>query len=146
MNDTLGSWRVERSAAKDPGTIWQRMRCVDLAFFSGESECLGRNAEKPRRRAQVQPWFDPFCLRPIDRNLVVRPQRRHPLAGPAVAMVCGQPVPVEDAGNEIVIGDEIGRCAFALTAPAPRQAQFGMNAPHPVDDEDTLGRLGVDIV
>ena len=42
-------------------------------------------------------------------------------------------------------GDEIRRCAFALTAPAPRQAQFGMNAPDPVDDEDNLGRLGVDI-
>ena len=83
---------------------------------------------------------------------MVRSQCCHPLAGPAVATACGQSVPVEDAGKEIIIGDEdqlpnggdeIGRCAFALTAPASRQAQFGANAPDPVDDEDDLSRMTV---
>ena len=85
---------------------------------------------------------------------MVRSERCHALSGPAIAMAGDELIPVEDAGNEIVVGDEremadggddIGRGAVALTFPTARQAQFGMNAAHPVDDEDDLCGLGIDI-
>src|SRR5258705_13584494 len=56
-------------------------------------------------------------------------------------------VPVEDAGDQIIIGDEnqladggehVGGDAVAVSAAGPRQAQFGMNAAHPMDQENDL--------
>ncbi len=102
MNDTLGGQLAKRGAVEDPGTIRQRMHCV----FGCQPERLRRDAEKPGSVAQVEPRLDSIRLRPVDGNPVMRSQRRHPLAGPAIAMAGGQPVPVEDAGDQIIVGDE----------------------------------------
>ena len=76
----------------------------------------------------------------------MRPERGDPLPCPAIAVAGHQAVPVEDAGDQIVIGDEnqladgehVGGDAVALSAAAPRQAQFGMNAAHPMGQENDL--------
>ena len=131
MNDTLGMRLAKRGTIEDPGTIRQRMRCVDLADFGCQPERFRRDAEKLGRVAQVEPWLDSIRLRPVGGNPVMRSQRRHPLAGPTIAMAGGQPVPVEDAGDQIIVGDEdqlpdggddVLRGAIALTAPSARQA------------------------
>ena len=65
-----------------------------------------------------------------------------------------QTVPIEDAGDQIVLGDEnklsdrrddIGRRAIALTAPALRQAHLAMGAADPMHSEHDLSRRIVDI-
>src|SRR3712207_6852897 len=87
----------------------------------------------------------------VYRNPVVRPQRRHALAGPAVPMAGPQPVPVQQARDEVVArveneladgSDDVGRGAVALAPPAPRQPQFRVDAAHPVDQQhDLAGRF-----
>ena len=61
----------------------------------------------------------------------MRSQSCHPLAGPAIAIAGGQPVPVENAGDQIIVGDkdqlpdggdDVLRGAVALTAPSAQQA------------------------
>jgi hypothetical protein len=65
-----------------------------------------------------------------------------------------KPVPVQDAGDEIIIGDQyelanggdhVSRSAVALTSAASWQTHLAVDTAHPVDDEDYLGRLRVDI-
>ena len=56
---------------------------------------------------------------------------------PAVAVSCQQSVAVQNAGDNVVLGDlrempdgldDVGRCAVALIFPPPRQAQLGIGA------------------
>ncbi|TGQ62698.1 hypothetical protein EN829_032190 [Mesorhizobium sp. M00.F.Ca.ET.186.01.1.1] len=51
-------------------------------------------------------------------------------------------VPVQDAGNQVIIGYEnqlpegcqdVGRSAVELSAPLPRRPQFGADAANPMD-------------
>src|SRR5258705_12195877 len=100
----------------------------DLARFDGEPERLRCNAEQTRRLVQIKPWLVPIWRWPKDRDLMMRPERADPLPCPAIAVAGHQAVPVEDAGNQIIIGDENvgGRrrgCrgdAVALAAATPR--------------------------
>jgi hypothetical protein len=84
----------------------------------------------------------------------MRAQRGDAFARPAVAVAGEEAVPVQDAGDEIVAGeehqlphggDDVGRSAVTLSLAPARQAEFGMNAAHPVDHENDLGGPGVDI-
>jgi hypothetical protein len=63
-------------------------------------------------------------------------------------------VSVEDAGDQVIVGDQhelahrgdhVGRRAVALTAAAPGQTHFAVGAAGPMDHEHDLGRLGVDV-
>lgn len=84
----------------------------------------------------------------------MRAEGRDPLTCPAVAMACQQAVLVEDAGNQIVRGNEhqlahrgdgLGSGAVALT-PAPlRQAKLCMRTADPVDQQNDLGGCVVEI-
>src|SRR6266446_5593724 len=123
------------------------MTRFDLARFSGEPKRLRCNAEQTRRLVQIKPWLVPIRRRPKDRDLMMRPERGDPLPCPAIAVAGHQAVPVEDAGDQIVIdyenqladgGEHVGGDAVALSAAAPRQAQFGMNAAHPMGQENNL--------
>jgi hypothetical protein len=75
-------------------------------------------------------------------------------SGPTIAVAPLEAVAVEEAGNQIVAGDQhqlthgldnISRSAVALSAPVPRQAQPAVSATHPVDDENDFRRRVVDI-
>lgn len=77
----------------------------------------------------------------------MRPERSDPLPCPAIAVAGHQAIPVEDAGNQVIIGDEnqlpdggqdVGRSAVALSAPPPRQAKFGVDAANPMNQENDL--------
>src|SRR6266481_2945977 len=147
MNDALSRRFAERRSAEEPRTIRQGMPRFDFARFGGEPERLRCNAEQTRRLVQIKPWLVPIWRRPKDRDLMMRPERADPLPCPAIAVAGHQAVPVEDAGDEIIIGDEnqladggedVGADTVALSAATPRQAQFGMNAAHPMGQENDL--------
>src|SRR5260370_22857543 len=123
------------------------MNAFDLARFGGEPEGLRSNAEEARRLIQIEPWFVPIRRWAEDRNPMMRPVRGDPLPCPAIAVASHQSVPVEDAGNHVIIGDEnqladggedVGGGAVALSAATPRQAQFGMNPANPMDQQNNL--------
>ena len=97
---------VRRALAEQPRTIRQWMNTFDLACFRGEPEGLRHNAEETRGLAQIEPRLVPVRRRPEDRDLVMRPERGNPLARPAIAMAGHQAVPVENAGNQVIIGDK----------------------------------------
>src|SRR5215213_1287454 len=141
-------------AGEDPGTVRQRVKRLDLGAFGGEPQRLWADAEMGGRLGQVEPGLDGIIGRAMDRDLVMRAKRRHALARPAVAVACGQLVSVQQSGDEIVVGDQhevpdggndVGRGAAALAASTSRQAQLGVNAAHPVDQENDRPSLDVDI-
>src|ERR1700738_1357043 len=147
MTHALSRRFAERGSAEDPRTIWQRMPPFDLARFGGEPKRLRCNAEQTRRLVQIEPWLVPVWRRPKDPDLIMRPERGARLPCPAIAVAGHQAVPVEDAGDQIIIGDEnqladggehVGGDAAALSAAAPRQAQFGVNAADPMGQENDL--------
>jgi hypothetical protein len=130
------------------------MDCLDLSGFRGKPQRLGRNLEKLRGVAQVEPWLYPVLGGLEHRDAIVRPHRCHTLAGPSVAIAGLQAIAVEDAGDHVVIGDEyelahggdrIGGRAVPLTAAAPGQAHLAVHAADPVNDENDLGGCVVDI-
>jgi hypothetical protein len=82
------------------------MNRFDFTSFRRQSESSGRDMEKPRGFAEIQPRFDPVFGGLVDGNAVVRAQRRDALTRPAIAIACHQSVPVQDAGDESVIGDQ----------------------------------------
>src|SRR5260221_9313032 len=82
------------------------MTHFDLARFGGEPKRPRCNAEQTRRLVQIKPWLVPIWRWPKDRDLVMRPERADPLPCPAIAVAGHQPVPVEDAGDQIIIADE----------------------------------------
>ena len=84
----------------------------------------------PSRRAafQIKPWLVAIRRRPKDRDLMMRPERGDPLPCPPIVAAGHQTVPIEDAGNQIIIGDEnqladggedVGGDAVARSAATP---------------------------
>src|SRR5258705_7387135 len=99
------------------------MDCLDLSGFRGKPQRLGRNLQKLRGVAQVEPWLYPVLGWLEHWDAIVRPHRCHTLAGPPVAIAALQAIAVEDAGDQVVISDEhelahggdyIGGCAGSL--------------------------------
>ena len=69
-------------------------------------------------------------------------------------MARDQAVSIEDAGDEVIVGDQhepanrddhVGRSAVALAAAAPGQTHLAVDAANPMDHEYDLGRFGVDV-
>src|SRR5258708_3780145 len=92
----------------------------DLARLGGEPERLRCNAEQTRRLVQIKPWLVPVWRRPKDRDLMMRPKRGDPLPCPAIAVAGHQAVPVEDAGNQSIIGDQNQLADMLLRCPRRR--------------------------
>ena len=82
------------------------MNRFDLTGLRCQPERSGRDMEKLCGLAEVQPRFDSVIGGLIDRNVVMRAQRGDALTRPAIAVACHQSVPVQDAGDEIVIGNQ----------------------------------------
>ncbi|MGA7308862.1 MAG: hypothetical protein WBX05_07925 [Pseudolabrys sp.] len=102
--------------------------------------------------AQVEPWLYPVLGGFEHWDAIVRPHRGHTLAGPSVAIAGLQAIAVEDAGDQVVIGDEhelahggdhIGGSAVPLTAAALGQAHLAVHAADPVNDENDLGVVDI---
>ena len=130
------------------------MECLDLTSFRRNPECSRRHSKKPRGIVEVKPRFDSVVSRLMDGDAVMGAQRGDTLARPAIAIAGHQPVPVQDAGDEIVVSDQhqlayggnhIGRGAGALPAPPPGQAYLGVDPANPMDEQNDLGCIGVDI-
>src|SRR6266516_2552899 len=80
-----------------------KMNSLDLASLCCEPQCLGCDPEKARGLAKVQPRLDPIIGGLVDGNTVMRAQRGDALTRPAVTVARDQCVPVQDAGDEIII-------------------------------------------
>ena len=78
----------------------------DLAGFRRQSQGFGRNLKKPRGLAEIEPRLDPVIRGFEHWNAVMRAQRCDALPRPAVAVASNKVIPVEDAGDEIVICDQ----------------------------------------
>ena len=84
----------------------------------------------------------------------MRSQRSNALACPAIAVACDEAVAVQDAGDEIVIGDQcqmahrdddVGGVAVALSATSPGQADLAVHTADPVNHENDLCGLRIDV-
>jgi len=84
----------------------------------------------------------------------MRSQRSNALACPAIAVACDETIAVQDAGDEIVIGDrcqladsddDVGGGAVALPASSPGQAYLAVHTADPVGDENDLCGFQIDV-
>ena len=117
---TGGAFKVR--PLEDPWTVRKGMDCFDPAGFGCQPERFGCDVEQGCRLGQVEPWLDTVGSWTVCGDLSVRPQGADPLSGPAIAIAGAKPIPVQDAGNQIVLGDEgqlldgfddVCRCAVA---------------------------------
>ena len=69
------------------------MNRIDLTGVRCQSERSGRDPEKSRGVAKVEPRFD-AVISGVGGNAVMRAQRGDALTRPAVAVACHQSVPV----------------------------------------------------
>ena len=69
-------------------------------------------------------------------------------------MTGDETVAIEDAGDDIILGDQhelthggddVGGGAVALATPAPWQAHLAVHAADPVDDQDDLSGVLIDV-
>ena len=127
---------------------------LDLASLRRQPEGFWCDMHEPRSLAEIEPRLIPIFGWLVHWNAVMRAQRGDALTCPAVAMTRDEAIPVEDAGDDIIIGDQhelansgnhIGCGAVALTAAASGQTHLAVDAADPVDHENDLGRFGVDI-
>ena len=69
------SWRRgENGAIEDPWAIRQGMKRFDLAGLRGQPERFGRNMQKSRGLAEVEPRFDSILSWLVDSDAVMRAQ------------------------------------------------------------------------
>src|ERR1700726_590203 len=97
---------VEDSAAEDPRSVRQGVWRVDFAALGGQAQGLGTDLKIRCGLAQIEPRLLTLLRRTIDRDLVMRSQRRHAFPGPAIATARGQLVAIENTGNLFIIGDQ----------------------------------------
>ena len=82
------------------------MNRFNITGFRCQPERSRRDMEKARGFAEVEPRFDSVADGFVDGNAVMRAQRGDTLARPAIAVACDQSVPVQDASDKIVVGDQ----------------------------------------
>ena len=130
------------------------MDSFDLARFCSKPKRLCSNADMARGPAEIEPWLVPIRRRTEYWDPVIRPERSYTFARPAIAVAGHQTIPVEDASDQIITGDEnelpdgredIGGCRVALPSTALRQPHLAMNATGPMDQQDDLGGVIVQI-
>ena len=78
----------------------------DLTAFGRQPERLGADAEMRGRLGQVEPGLDPVRGGSVDWNMMVGTQRRDTLPRPAITVAGYKLIPIQEAGDEIVIGDQ----------------------------------------
>ena len=139
--------RVWRAAApsksarrKIHGPSSRGCRASISASFRSQSKGARRDSDEGGRLAKIEPGVEPVRCLAIDRDTIAGSQRGHAFAGPTIAVPCLQTVAVENACDDVVLGDQrqcahslddIGGCAVALTPPAARQPMLGMRPRQP---------------
>jgi hypothetical protein len=130
---------LERDAAEDPWAFRARMHRIDLPRFGSQPERLGTDVKKCRRLSEVEPRFDTVCSRTINRDPIVRSKSGNTLTRPSIAVTGPQLVSVENARDEIVVGnkhqltdgiDDVGCCGIAL--PRRRRGKRSSVWPPPI--------------
>ena len=79
---------------------------LDLAGLCRQSERLGRDMQGTRRIAEIEPRLVPVFGRLVHRDAMMRAERGDALTRPAVAMARDEAVPVEDASDDVIVGDQ----------------------------------------
>jgi hypothetical protein len=79
---------------------------IDLPGFGSQPERLGTDVKKCRRFSEVEPRFDTVCRGTINGDPMMGSKRGDALARPSIAVTGPQFVSIENACNQIVIGDE----------------------------------------
>jgi hypothetical protein len=104
---------------------------IDLTRCGCQPERLGTYVKKSSCPCEVEPRLDPVGCRTIDKDAMVGSKRSDALTRPAIVVTGPQLIPIKNARDEIVVGDEhqlpdgiddIGRGGIALATAPPGQA------------------------
>src|SRR5690606_5540893 len=153
-SDLLGLWLGKLGPAEEPRAVGQGMIALDYSCLAGDPQDLRRYVEQTRCVGQVERRLDAVKCRVVHRGLVMRAQGGDALTCPPIAMAGQQAVSIEDAGNQVIGGDErevanrgydLGSGAVALSSAPLGQTKLGMYAADPVGQQNDLGGLIIEI-
>ena len=111
QSEGLGGRPFELRPSEEPWSIVERVQRVDLTSFCGDPERPRRYADQRRGLTEIEPGFDAVLRRSIHGDPVARPQRGYPLPGPSVTVAGLDAIAIEDAGDDVVLGDQGRACA-----------------------------------
>ena len=89
---------------------------LDLALFCGEAQGLRADAKHGGSPRQVHPTVGLGRLGTIDRDGVVAAKRRHPFAGPAIAVSSANIIAIEQA--QVLVAMPLLLCESGKSLPA----------------------------
>ena len=121
-----------KTAYIEPGSTWENGYCESFKAKLRDELLNGEILYS------LEPRLDAVGSRAEHRDLVMRPECGDALPGPSVAMAGQQTVSIEDAGDQIVGGqeneltyrrDDLRCCAVALAATPLRQERTGSLRP-----------------
>src|SRR4030095_4580845 len=152
VNEFARHFCLQARAVEHPGTVGQWVLGFDLSTLGCDPQRLWAETKELGRLCQVHPSFRFVRVGPMDRNLMVASERCHPLTGPTVAVTGAQVVAIEQTRDQIIAADthelpycfnDLLRRAIALSPAPSRQAELGVDAAHPVDNENDLSDLRI---
>ena len=82
------------------------MAAIDRPGFGGEAQRLRRDRQELRGIAQSEPRLSAIFVGLEDGDAIAGAQGRDTLAGPPIAVAGLETIAVEDAGDQIVVGDQ----------------------------------------
>ena len=96
INEFSRHFCLQARAVEHPGTVGERVLGFDLSMLGRDTKRLLAETKELGCLCQVHPSFRFMRVGPMDRNLVVASERRHPLTGPTVAVTGAQVVAITD--------------------------------------------------
>src|SRR5271165_222452 len=127
---------------------------LDLALLCSKAQGLRADSEHGGGPRQVHPPLGLGHLRTIDRDFVVAAKRRHPFAGPAIAVSSTKIITVKQSCDHVIAADarqqpyrlhDFRSTVARLSSPASSYAKFGVNTAHPVHNKNYLSTLRVEV-
>lgn len=127
----------------------------EISALGSQTQRLRAQFHEPGGMRQIHPAFLTTAIGIVARYRVVAAQSGNALARPTIAATCQNRITVEHARNDIICtdSDQGADCIDdfgwglrgSLTTPPSGQSQFGMNATLPMNIEDDLADLRINI-
>ncbi len=119
QSEGLGGRPFDLRPSEEPWSIVERVQRVEITSFCGDPERARGYADQSRGLTEIEPGFDAVLRRSIHGDPVARSQRGYPLPGPSVTVACLDAIRIEDAGDDVVLGDK-GEYAHGVDNVGPR--------------------------
>jgi hypothetical protein len=150
-----GRWSFERLTLKHPRAVRQGMGGFDFASLDGQPERSRTDPEDASGFVQIHPSFRRPSIGIVASDAVVGPEPDHAFSSPTIPTTGEEPISIQYVRQQIVgtnprqhayrLDGVRRRVCGTLPASSSRYSQFGMNVAFPVNDQNDLTGISIDI-